>query len=161
PIPPEQLRVFPADSDLPTDARNARIDQEFVPIARVEVPTESGFSSWKKDLFTKLHQMTFHHFPVRIPSAMGVDKTRSDYVQLDTEQLIQVRLNAVKSPEPPERVILLVANASASEAPPAWLERFLKPQDALYICEPRGLGLSRWTGHNPPNYVERAHYLLG
>jgi hypothetical protein len=33
--------------------------------------------------------------------------------------------------------------------------------DAVYVCEPRGLGSSRWTRKNPPNYVERAHYLLG
>ena len=30
PIPPQQLRAFPQDADIPKDALNARIDQEFV-----------------------------------------------------------------------------------------------------------------------------------
>jgi hypothetical protein len=34
PIAPEQLRVFPEDSDLPKDAVNGQIDREFVPMAK-------------------------------------------------------------------------------------------------------------------------------
>jgi hypothetical protein len=31
----------------------------------------------------------------------------------------------------------------------------------LVLCEPRGIGATRWTRKNPPNYVERSHALLG
>ena len=33
--------------------------------------------------------------------------------------------------------------------------------DQVYICSPRGIGPTRWTRKDPPNYVERAHVLLG
>src|SRR5262249_50695710 len=46
-------------------------------------------------------------------------------------------------------------------AEPAWLKNLAGNQDEVYLCEPRGTGGSRWTRKNPPNYVERAHYLLG
>jgi len=29
------------------------------------------------------------------------------------------------------------------------------------MCMPRGIGPTRWTRKNPPNYVERSHVLLG
>ena len=32
---------------------------------------------------------------------------------------------------------------------------------AVYWCEPRGTGATAWTTKNPPNYVERAHVLIG
>src|SRR5260370_16162579 len=70
PIPPEQLRVFPEDSDIPKDARNSRIDQEFVPMAKVELPTKGTFDKWQKELVTNLRRLTFHHFPDRIPPAI-------------------------------------------------------------------------------------------
>jgi hypothetical protein len=36
-----------------------------------------------------------------------------------------------------------------------------KSDEQLVYCEPRGIGATRWTIKNPPNYVERAHALLG
>ena len=59
------------------------------------------------------------------------------------------------------RLLLLVAGSDANAAPPAWLDGFVKENDALYVCEPRGIGSTQWTRKNPPNYVERSHYLLG
>jgi hypothetical protein len=32
---------------------------------------------------------------------------------------------------------------------------------ATVLCEPRGIGETRWTRKNGPNYVERSHALLG
>jgi hypothetical protein len=29
------------------------------------------------------------------------------------------------------------------------------------LCEPRGIGATKWTRKNGPNYVERSHVLLG
>ena len=31
----------------------------------------------------------------------------------------------------------------------------------MYVCEPRGVGRTRWTRKDPPNYVQRCHVLLG
>jgi hypothetical protein len=36
-----------------------------------------------------------------------------------------------------------------------------EPGDEVYLCSPRGVGETRWTRKNPPNYVERSHVLLG
>jgi hypothetical protein len=33
--------------------------------------------------------------------------------------------------------------------------------DEMYVCEPRGVGDTRWTQKDPPNYVARSHVLLG
>ena len=31
----------------------------------------------------------------------------------------------------------------------------------LHVLQPRGIGETKWTRKNPPNYVERSHALLG
>ena len=43
PIPPSELRAFPKDSDLPKDEINTKIDQSFVPRAKVALPTDKNF----------------------------------------------------------------------------------------------------------------------
>jgi hypothetical protein len=40
-------------------------------------------------------------------------------------------------------------------------ERRIKGKGAVVFCEPRGIGRTRWTRKNGPNYVERSHALLG
>ena len=178
PIPPEQLRVFPQDSDIPKDARNSRIDREFVPVAKVEPPNAGTFAAWKQELVTKLRRLTFHHFPERIPPAIllpghsgelddskaGADTLphRTEVTRLSTEPGITIWLRAVRTPSPrPDRIMVLVTGSDVNEALPGWVEGFVKERDAVYVCEPRGIGASQWTRKNPPNYVERSHYLLG
>ena len=41
------------------------------------------------------------------------------------------------------------------------LSRFGKADDIVYAIVPHGVGPTRWTRKNPPNYVERSHVLLG
>jgi len=162
PIPPEQLRVFPQDSDLPKDALNFRIDQDFVPLAKPELPQAGQFEAWKTERLAKLRQLSFHHFPERVPAARATETNAAGVVRLETEGPIQIQLRAVRVPEArPERVWIAAANSSVSDAPPAWLNTLAGERDAVYICEPRGIGSTRWTRKSPPNYVARAHYLLG
>jgi dienelactone hydrolase len=161
PIPPEQLRVFPQVSDIPKDALNSRIDQEFVPMAKVETPKEGAFETWKNELLTKLRRMTFHHFPDRIPTADAIDSNPSNLARLTTEPAISIRMRAVRTPTQTGRVLLLVTGSDVNASPPVWLDGFVKENDTLYVCEPRGIGGTQWTRKSPPNYVERSHYLLG
>jgi hypothetical protein len=162
PIPPEQLRVFPQESDFPKDAINSRIDQEFVPMAKLDLPKEGHFAAWKDERLAKLRQLTFHHFPDRVPPARAVETNASGVLLLETETPIRVRLQAVQVPATPKRVVLAATStAVGNDAHPDWINEFVTPEDALYVCEPRGIGASRWTTKNPPNYVERSHYLLG
>jgi len=162
PIPPEQLRVFPTDSDLPADASNARIDREFVPMAKADLPAPGQFEAWKSERLARLRRLSFHHFPERIPPARALDTNAAGIVRLETESPIRVQLRAVRLPSGrAERVWLLATASGAQDAPPAWLETLAGERDAVYVCEPRGIGASRWTTKSPPNYVARSHYLLG
>jgi dienelactone hydrolase len=162
PIPPQQLRVFPDDTDIPNDALNARIDQEFVPIGQVEVPRKGAFESWKDELITRLRRMSFHHFPERIPAARSTSASDSaEIIQVETEPGISVRIRAVRSPPDADRVVMLVSGTDVESDPPAWLDGFVTKQDAIYVCEPRGMGGKPWTRDDSLNYVERSHYLLG
>lgn len=161
PIPPEQLRVFPNDSDFPPDAINARIDYEFVPLAKLAPPASGQYDSWKQQTLSRFRELSFHHFPSRVPAATAVE-TNSSVVRLATEPGIAIRLKAVRLPgSAPAKVWLYVNGSDIDDAPPAWLGDCATEHDPIYICEPRGNGAARWTTKNPPNYVERSLYLLG
>jgi dienelactone hydrolase len=43
PIPGKELRVFPTDGDIPKDALNGKIDETFVPRAKVKLPEKGKF----------------------------------------------------------------------------------------------------------------------
>jgi hypothetical protein len=162
PIPPESLRVFPQDADFPKDAINDRIDREFVPLGEPGLPKKGAFESWKTDLLTKLRRVTFHHFPEKIPAAVPFETNASGAIRLHTEDAISIPVKSIQvTAAKPRRIWLVVANSGLDDAPPGWLKSCATDQDSIYACEPRGLGSSRWTTKNPPNYVERSHYLLG
>jgi len=160
PIAPEQLRVFPQNSDLPTDSHNSRIDQEFVPMPKLDLPKEGAFAAWKADRVAKLKTLTFHHFPGQIPTGRPVQTNSSGLVWLETEPGISVPLRKVQSTDSGSRRLWLIAGAE-EQLQPTWWKQFVGAQDDVYVCDPRGIGETRWTSNNPPNYVERAHYLLG
>jgi dienelactone hydrolase len=160
PIPPEQLRVFPQDSDFPKDTRNARIDYEFVPMAEHVLPQPGQFDTWKKERLVALKEFTFHHFPEAIPTAVAQVEP-SGIIQLTTEPGIRVRCLRAAPPGSGNRAWLVVTGSELQDPPTAWFMRCRKGAEAVYICEPRGVGGTRWTRKNPPNYVERSLYLLG
>jgi hypothetical protein len=162
PIPPEQLRVFRQDTDFPKDAINSRIDYEFVPAAKTELPRSNDLAAWKDERLLRLRQLSFHHFPARIPAAVATETNASGTLLLSTEAPISIRLRSVRVPAAQaQRMWLYVCATNLDETAPSWLKDSVKEQDALYAVEPRGVGASRWTTKNPPNYVERSHYLLG
>ncbi|MBI2925319.1 MAG: prolyl oligopeptidase family serine peptidase [Verrucomicrobia bacterium] len=167
PIPPEQLRVFPRDEDIPRDALNARIDQEFVPLAKVELPKEGQFDAWRSALLTRLRRMTFHHFPERIPAAVSRWALHPATVflgsrELLTETNVVIRWHSAQLPPgPAKRVLLWITKSDVAEPLPTWLADLVTDGDEIQVCEPRGVGGKSWTRKNPPNYIERAHYLLG
>ncbi len=162
PIPPEELRVFVRDTDLPADALNSQIDRMFVPMAKVALPAKEQFASWQGDLLEKIRQRVFGDFPARVPEAQPLSGSTGGVFSASTEPGIRIRLRAARTPsERPERVWLWVAGSDIEAPLPAGFESFTRPGDAVYLCEPRGVGGTSWTRKNPPNYVERAHYLLG
>ena len=161
PIPLEQLRVF-ADDNLPADEWNTTIDQRFVPIAEVASPSLAEFSGWRSKLKTELAKVVFGCFPKRIPTAKLVRKAENGDHFVEIEPLIQVWIRALPQFEKPavvKRVVLVVRGEGNSSN--AWLSDECGEGDWVVQLEPRGTGATRWTQKNPPNYVARAHVLIG
>ncbi len=161
PIDPKKLRVFPTDDDLPRDELNTSIDRHFVPISEVRTPDEEGLAAWREELKSHLRRVVFRSFPPRIEPARVLQRSGSN-VRIETEPGIRVwvgQASEFPTPIQRKRIVLLVrgeANVSAG-----WLTSRLEEGDCVLVLEPRGTGATRWTRKNPPNYVERAHVLLG
>lgn len=162
PIDPERLRVFPTDADIPGDQSNTTIDQHFVPVASWQVPTADGFTSWKTQRIDQLRQLPFRSLPREIPAASGVSRDGQSE-QVETESGIQIELRhlARDAALPPQRILLVVRQEEESDGTPDWLDKIAVEGDAVVFCDVRGVGGTRWTQRNPPNYVARAHVLLG
>jgi dienelactone hydrolase len=163
PIDPVRLRVFPEDSDIPSDELNTTIDEHFVPLARVEVPGAGQFDGWKNELLAGLREASFRQFPDRIPPGRRKSAESRELVCLETEEGIDVYLEppGEKSGQAVQRIILLVKPVDSREEGSSFLDGSAGTGDAIWKCEPRGVGRTRWTRKNPPNYVERSHVLLG
>ncbi|HEX7861030.1 MAG TPA: prolyl oligopeptidase family serine peptidase [Verrucomicrobiae bacterium] len=153
PIRPEELRVFPKDENIPADALNGKIDESFVEIGKVEIPKErSELAAARKKVVAKLREITFRHFPEKIPAARASGSTSEGMVWLNTEENIRVRAKQHGGLKDTKTITVVIAN-----------EDLGKPEvkEGELLIEPRGIGGTHWTTKNPPNYVERSHYLLG
>lgn len=162
PIPPEELRVFPGDDDIPADQLNQTIDQYFVPLANVKVPEAGNFDAWKQKLNDSLRKYTFGTFPERIPPARLKKQLSHQLTLLETESSIAVPLKKIttKNSSQPKRVLLVVTNSDASKTPD-WIDKISQDGDAIFLLETRGIGSTRWTKKDTLNYVRRSHLLLG
>jgi dienelactone hydrolase len=164
PIEPEKLRVFPTDADVPKDQLNTTIDEHFVPVARVVPPKSDRFDEWKEALSAELRRVVFHSLPHRVSPAKVKKQYSAAVAMLETETGISVRLETISNlagDAAPKRILLFVQTADKETPLPDWIEKSRAPGDRLYRCEPRGIGATRWTVKNPPNYVVRSHVLLG
>jgi dienelactone hydrolase len=171
PIPPEKLRVFPQDSDLPADQLNTKIDETFVPIAKLgegllTPPTAGKFAEWRGPLLKQLRATSFRYFPESIPAAKKLKDIDADTERLTSEEHIHfdlrypagkatTKLNASKG------ILLVVLGEEDAGKTPDWLKEVNHDGKSIILCEPRGIGETRWTRKNGPNYVERSHALLG
>jgi dienelactone hydrolase len=164
PIEPEKLRVFPRDSDLPQDELNTAIDRHFVPLAVVTLPRPAEFPAWRARLRKELHRVSFHGLPPRVEAAQLIEQVGTDSERLKSETGIEVgneRVVTGKSRREVKRILLVVQNPGSSPPVTAWLRGIQEVGDELCLCTPRGVGRTRWTRNDPPNYVERSHALLG
>jgi len=153
---PEELRVFPNDSDIPADQLNAKIDELFVPMAGVSLPSPEGFAEFKKELLKKLKEYCFRAWPEAYPGEIGDPRGK-----LYTEPPVYVHGVAgtgAKSTGDPCLVIL-----NPGETPETYPPECLKGVANHYVIfvMPRGVGPTQWTTKNPPNYVERSLALIG
>ncbi len=158
----KELRVFPEDKDLPSDALNARIDETFVPRAQIRLPENAAtFGEWRRDKIEQLRTRTFRDWPEQVPAATVLKGTTEGRL-METEAGIAVRTFIVAGPEKPQRSCILVLNPEEPEnQAPAWAAQLVGKRDAVVLLSPRGCGGLAWTRKSPPNTVERAHALLG
>jgi dienelactone hydrolase len=163
PLPGKELRVFPGDKDVPKDALDGKIDETFVTPAEVKLPEEGKFAAWQEGLLRDLRARSFRTLPERIPPAtVGKEGARGSALRLTTEPGIEVQvLQAGAGSGDGGTGTVLVPNAGEWEdGPEAWAKPFLgKGRVAVLLT--RGVGPTAWTRKSPPNYVERAHALLG
>ncbi len=152
PIEGKLLRVFPTDADIPKDALNAKIDETFVPRAKVELPEKAKAGQWKQQMTKALRDRVFHAFPDQIPSE-------------ETETVGGVPPNATR-----EVVFFVEPEAIAEEKVVDFAKQFKTDEDVWFVLHPRVFPLTKtkelghsylWTKKSPPNYTERSHVLLG
>lgn len=162
-IDPPRLRVFPEDSDIPRDELNTTIDQHFVPMAKVDLPAKGSFEPWKQSLLAELRRVSFRYFPERIPAAKRLGDGGESQDRLQSEDGIELRLRYPSGAISPaaKRIVLIVNTGEQAGGIPDWAKGLSGADDAIVVCDPRGVGDTRWTQRSPPNYVARSHVLLG
>lgn len=165
PIAVERLRAFPTDADIPRDERNTTIDQSFVPRATVVAPTPTEWPAWRDKTLAELRRVTFGAVPERIPAARLSNERSATELRVETEPGIEIAVRYAQRPIPPDtkRIVLIVAGETADGCVTG--EELdvgdAGPGTVRVLVEPRGIGATRWTRRNPPNYVERSLVLLG
>jgi dienelactone hydrolase len=161
-IPGKELRVFPTDADIPKDAINARIDETFVPRAKVQLPGDGGFQEWKQQLIGELRRVSFRPYVLGHPA--GVEK-RTDVggSYLLTDNNLEIRVGLAGG---------FVRNGQSGSVVPIGPDQKWKTLKDLqwafpwwgnggFVIFTRGIVETAWTEKSPPNYVERCHVLLG
>jgi hypothetical protein len=134
-IEPSQLRVFPEDKDFPADQLNTKIDETFVPVAKVELPTAATFDAWRAGLVDRLERTCF-----RKGEGRGLTS-----------------LTPVKfAPDAQVWTIVLDAKDAPSDQVPSWASTIVSGNPTCIVQPSTG-----WTRKNPPNTVERSMAVLG
>jgi hypothetical protein len=169
PLPGKELRVFPEDRDVPTDALNGKIDETFVPRAQVKLPEAGKFEDWKNGLVRELRQRAFRGWPDRVPAATPTTKRPSEIWDRphQTAPAIDVSVGLVREArDKTAPATLLLVNTDDVEGDKGaslewvrWAQPYLGDGPGHYFLA-RGVG-NGWTRKSPPNYVERAHAFLG
>jgi len=152
----EDLRVFPKDSDIPSDELNTKIDQTFAPTAELALPSSEHFPRFKEELLKKLRDYCFRAWPDTYPSA--VEDPRG---KLYTEPPVYVQGATGSGAKKNGNPCLVVLNPG--ETPENYSQEVLETvgDDYIVFLMPRGVGPTKWTKKNPPNYIERSLALLG
>ena len=177
----KELRVFPEEVDLPQDSLNAKIDESFVTLAKPTTPTNKAeYAAWSKSLREGLSERVFREWPDQVPAASfaedpsgtnaAADKPVAKPLLLRTEDEVLVMLQrhqttagSKRDENQAARIWLVVLNEDDPEGVlPEWTKDLIPQGQSAAVLSPRGCGATlKWTQKNPPNYVERAHALLG
>jgi cephalosporin-C deacetylase-like acetyl esterase len=162
PLEGKELRVFPEDKDIPKDAINGKIDETFVPLAKVKLPKEGEFVEWQKGLLKELREKSFRPFSSPIPAAKletrrdEINREKFEVVRVIPETGIELDGGPVLA-KGPIRTLLVLGEEGLGEKE-TW-KHFVPGKNYWHLFVRGAAG--QWTKKSPPNYVERAHALLG
>ncbi len=172
PLPGRQLRVFPEDSDLPKDSINHKVDETFVSRRRPPVPEKGTFGEWKSGLLKELRARPFRALPERVPAARLLKRVSAEEVmpvggflgglRVETEGAFRCYVSDwATRPEGKEGLLVVLNDDEMPLTLPLtpWLRPYAEGRAVRYL-RTRGAD-QRWTKKSPPNYVARAHALLG
>ncbi len=151
-IPFKDLRVFPEDADIPKDQLNTKIDETFVPAAKVDPPKPEEFEAWRTGLLDQVKKACFGAWPASPPPSAKDEKAPL------TEEGLQVSLNWHFPPGATEskKWMVVLDPEDKPDVLPEWARGIVGDNPAS-LLKPRG----GWTRRNPPNTVERSMALLG
>jgi dienelactone hydrolase len=165
PLPGKELRVFPTDADIPKDSLNGKIDETFVPQAKVELPAKGKFEEWKRKLLGELKAQSFRAWPDRIPPATDDQLFQGLPVRVTTERFIKAYVEGMGTLG--NKPVIFVTgwdtdDENRRKLPEKLAGGITTGRSGGFYLELRGVNKKvAWTTKSPPNYVERAHSLLG
>jgi len=154
----EELRVFPEDSDIPSDQLNTKLDELFVPKAEVPLPSAEDFPRFREEMLRRLKDYCFRAWPESYP---GIDAARAEKT-IYTEPPVYVKCDVAHAARFSGTLWLIVLNPDEeAEKVSEWARNIVGDDDPVFTLMPRGVGPTKWTTKNPPNYVERSLALIG
>ncbi len=184
-LPPQRLKVF---DRLPADSINAKIQETFVPAAKLELPaTPEAAQEWMKTKAPELRQAlldnVFRGWPkqpvpldVQRGKAMEADGLRLQPVSFTSEEGVQLQL-WILAPigfRETQPIFMDVLDEPAATTWLNFIEPSFRPSEnmrkglarqpkAMVFFIPRGLGPTRWakTGSQDDAHIRRRFFLLG
>lgn len=159
PLKGRELRVFPEDKDLPKDAINHRIDETFIPQAKVALPEKGKFDEWKKGMIAKLREQSFRQFPNPLPIAKDLGRRGPINYYYSSEEGIEFAVGGIVSDPQGKGVTLVVLTEDNFATLKMWCERFDSDNDRFIGLT--GCRSEELIEKSPPNYLQRSHALLG
>ncbi len=154
------VRVFPEDSDFPTDFINKKIDEQFVRLPAPTMPAPGKFESWRDDLLRRLKQYAFTAWPAVAPAIYAPTLGHEPRAEKEaTEDGIEAHWRWLPG-KGAARWLVVLNPGEDLKAMPEWA-RSVVGEDSALLLAPRGVGPSAWTRDEIPHPIERALATLG
>jgi dienelactone hydrolase len=160
PLEGRKLRVFPEDADVPKDAINARIDETFIPAAKVVLPEKGKFTEWKKAMIVELYKKSFSSLLVQRPAPALKKIKYADGAESDGFDFRSFAFESKRLFNEGKTEILLVPNNPHTDKA-ARIPDQVSNLRFIYLNGNEWGSAYSWTRKSPPNYVERSLLLLG
>jgi dienelactone hydrolase len=161
PLPGKELRVFPTDADIPKDVINGKIDETFVPRAKVVLPEKGKFIEWKEGLLKALRARAFRSFPERIPPAK---QTGGSMLSIHYKSALSTGINVIPAFFEPRKGATLTLHVDFNyyeELVESKRRPVRESEEGILKEANYALVYFSRTRKSPPNYFERAQALLG